>query len=530
MEKGRFMDKNNKKWFWIILGIASFVIFFHLGSIPLLDPDEPVYAETAKEMLVSGDFVSPRIYGDFWYDKPPLYYWLTAASFKLWGVSEFAARFPAALCGVASVMLVYRCGCRFFGLRAGIAGALALTTSIEYFYVAKAAVTDSTLTFFMTAALLLFLEKKYLLFYLCAALATLTKGPIGLVFPGSIIFLYLLATKNFRELKRLKLPQGMLLFAVVALPWYVAMYQLHGTAFLDTFIGYHNITRFTTAEHSSTAAWYFFMLVFAVGFFPWTALLAQAVYAALAKRSEQSRELLFLSIWAAFIFIFFSLSSTKLVTYILPMYPAAALLVGWYVGNCLEEPSFQGWRRYLWPSVLSGMSLCFLGGAYYGSQVMPELTEGLGWLAFLWAAMTGAVWYAARKQKPCVGFWGQVAAMAMVAVVFVGALVPAVAPAFTSRYVASEFEAVYDGQEPVYIAKFLHPGFTFYTDVYGKEVVSKEELQKALAKEERAYYVLRQGDYEALAAGERAKLCVLLQSGKILLLQQQGKAVNALME
>ena len=93
------MDKNNKKWFWIILGLTSFIIFFQLGSIPLLDPDEPVYAETAKEMLAFGDFISPRIYGEFWYDKPPLYYWLTAASFKLFGVSEFAARLPAAFCG-----------------------------------------------------------------------------------------------------------------------------------------------------------------------------------------------------------------------------------------------------------------------------------------------------------------------------------------------------------------------------------------------------------------------------------------------
>ena len=120
--------------------------------------------------------------------------------------------------------------------------------------------------------------------------------------------------------------------------------------------------------------------------------------------------------------------------------------------------------------------------------------------------------------------------MALVAVVFVTALVPSVAPAFTTRLVASEFEAVYDGQEPVYVAKFLHPGFTFYTDVYGQEVVSKEDLQKAIAKEERAYYVLRQGDYESLAAGERGKLRVLLQSGKMLLLQQQSAVAEAFAE
>ncbi len=182
------MTKKNKSLFWLVAGITAFIIFFHLGSFPLLDPDEPVYAETPKEMIVFGDFVSPRIYGEYWYDKPPMYYWLVAAAFKVFGVNEFAARFPSALLGVLCVLLVHQAGSRLFGQTAGIAGALVLATSIEYFYVAKAAVTDITLTLFLTAALLSFLEKKYVLFYFFAALATVTKGPIGLVFPAAIIF------------------------------------------------------------------------------------------------------------------------------------------------------------------------------------------------------------------------------------------------------------------------------------------------------------------------------------------------------
>ena len=164
------------KSFWLVALIATIIIFFNLGSIPLLDPDEPVYAETAQEMLQFNDFVSPRIYGEYWYDKPPMYYWLVAGAFQLFGVSEFSARFPSALLGVVCVLAVYSSGSRLFNRQAGMAGALVLVTSIEYFYLGKAAVTDITLCLCLTVSLLAFIEKKYYLFYIFAGLATVTKG------------------------------------------------------------------------------------------------------------------------------------------------------------------------------------------------------------------------------------------------------------------------------------------------------------------------------------------------------------------
>lgn len=513
------MTKKNKPLFWIVVGITVFIIFFQLGSFPLLDPDEPVYAETPKEMIAVGDFVSPRIYGESWYDKPPMYYWLVAAAFKVFGINEFAARFPSALLGVLCVLLVYRAGSRLFGQTAGIAGALVLATSIEYFYVAKAAVTDITLTLFLTAALLSFLERRYYLFYFFAALASITKGPIGLVFPVAIIFLYLLATKNWQELKNMKIPAGVIIYSVVALPWYIVMYQIHGAAFLDTFIGFNNITRFTTAEHTETSSWYFFVPVLMLGFFPWTALLVQAVYASLTEGRKQVPALLFLNIWAFFIFIFFTISSTKLVTYILPMYPPLALLVGWYLGRWLDGDRHNQ-LCYSWPVILSGLVVLLVGGIYFGVKAMPELTNGLLVMAAVLITMAGTVWYAVRRGNPAVGFWGQVVAMTIVATILVTVLVPAVAPQVTTRDIASRFSAVYDGKSPVYVVKFLHPGFAFYTDVYGTEVISGDDIKKAVAKNSTAYYVIRQLEYNSLDSQERAALTIMAQSYEVLLLKQ----------
>lgn len=516
---GEFKTNQNKLLYWIVLGITVFIMFFNLGGIPLLDPDEPVYAETPKEMIAFGDFVSPRIYGEYWYDKPPMYYWLVAASFKVFGVNEFAARFPSAFLGVLCVLLVYRTGSKLFGQTVGIVGALVLATSIEYFYVAKAAVTDITLTLFLTAALFSFLEKKYYLFYLFAALATVTKGPIGILFPGAIVFLYLFATKNWQEIKNMKLLTGSIIYSVVALPWYVIMYQIHGMAFLDTFIGFHNIIRFTTAEHPKTSGWYFYVPVLMLGFFPWTALLFQSVWASLDEGKKQVPALLFLNIWAAFIFIFFTISSTKLLTYILPMYPPLALVVGWYLGRWLEGYWHQRWR-YSWPVILTGLVFLLGGGMYFGAKDMPELMTGFMVLVAVLIVLVGTVWYAVSRDNPVLGFWGQVAAMIIFASILVAVLAPAVAPQFTSRDIANQFSAVYDGKSPVYIMKSLHPGFTFYTDVYGIEVTSSDDVKKAMMKNSTAYYVIRQSEYNALNDKERAALTLVVQYHNLLLLKQ----------
>ena len=242
---------------------------------------------------------------------------------------------------LGTVWLVYAFMKNRFGSASAAASAVVLATSLEFFYLAKGAVTDSTLTFFLTACLLAYWEKRIMLAYVLAALATLTKGPVGLLFPGAILLLELLSRGDWRGFIKLQLPKGLLVYAAVALPWYIAMYAVHGQVFVDTFLGMHNVTRFTSAEHDVSNVWTYFVPVLILGFFPWVTLLPQTVWLAWKEAQYERRTLRFLLLWAAFIFIFFTIAKTKLVSYILPMFPPLAMLVGWRLSRLWVQPVKQ---------------------------------------------------------------------------------------------------------------------------------------------------------------------------------------------
>ena len=282
------------------------------------------------------------------------------------------------------------------------------------------------------------------------------------------------------------------------------MYLLHGDAFIDTFLGFHNVTRFLSPEHPEGVLWYYFIPVLILGFLPWTAILIQALWAALTdSRPQQGRQLLFFIIWAAFIFLFFTASRTKLVSYILPMYPPLAMLVGWYIDRIAD------WRRrtrpVAWPLLLTVFGGLFAGGAVYGAaNRMPALLPGAALTAAVFAAMIIGVWYCVWRREIDRAFWLQTAGMALFAVIFATMLVPPAAPAFHSRDIAQAFTAHYDGRSPVYVAKFLRPGFAFYSGVYGEQLKSAHWTAPG-----KAYFVARPSDYEWLKAADKQRLTIL---------------------
>lgn len=508
--------------FWIVTLIAVVIIFFNLGGIPLLDPDEPVYAETPKEMLMAHDLLSPRIYGEYWYDKPPMYYWLVAGSFKLFGVTEFAARFPSALLAVITICYVYLAGTRLLGRDAGIAGALVLATSIEFFYLAKAAVTDITLNLCLTVALLAFIEKRYYLFYIFAGLATVTKGPVGLLFPGAIIFLYLLLTRRFCQLLEMRIPAGLVIYSLVALPWYIYMYSVHGSSFVDTFLGFHNITRFTSPEHPEGVLWYYFIPVLILGFFPWTAVLAQSVWKSFTSGGRDSSILLFLNIWAWFIFVFFSISRTKLVSYILPMFVPLSMITGWYMADLWYRRREFNWK---WPLALTVLSALFITGMVIGLQSMPQLALGVYSICAVFVLMTAFVWYFCYKRETEGAFWTKIVGMLLFSLILVGILFPTAAPYFTSKEIAAEFHKHYDGKSPVYVVKFLNPGMSFYADVYGEQINSnwgdKRTLSEVVQGSGPAYFVVQELDYNKLTVEEQQQVTIIARSADRMILHRK---------
>ena len=491
------MKQIEKNSLLIIVGVVFFTIMFGIGGTPLLDPDEPVYAETAREMIQTGDFLSPRIFGAYWYDKPPMYYWLVALAQLIFGDNEFAARFPAALMASFTAIMVYVSTAHIFNERAGFWSALILTSCVQFFYMGKAAVTDTTLLFFMSGALLAFMHKRYWLMYICMALATVTKGPIGIVMPGIIIFLYLLFMGNLREIMRMHVIRGLLLYFLITSPWYYAMYTVHGMEFINTFLGFHNVTRFTTPEHANRVTFWYYFPVIILGMFPWTGILLQSIKESLfGSRIDDMRHLLFYHIWWGFVFIFFTLCQTKLVSYILPMFPPLTIIIGWNISRMLTKFRHNN-TFYSWMAG-SGIMFLLLGiGWMVGSQYLPEASFSLIMLGFLTLLLGFAaiftLWYY-RDIELSAGIHTLIGIVTMcVAFAFV---LPVIADRFSVKSISSVYTSECQQDAPIYVDKFLRPGFMYYAGKAGTEMLPKTDaLQNALQNAGHKYILVRGLEY-----------------------------------
>ena len=318
--------------FLFLLSIICYLAANHI--VPITDPSESNYALTAREMVEAGNWMSPQIYGKYWYDKPIFFYWELILSFSLFGFNEFAARLPAAIFGTASVLLTYWFAARVYDKKTGLFAALILCASLEHWYLSKAVITDAALFLFMSATVVSFYlgytenKKYYWLCYIFAGFAALTKGPIGLLLPGLACFLFLVSEKDLKEMLRVHLFTGLLLFILVAGSWYGYMYDHHGNDFLINFFGVHNYLRATVAEHTRDNVWYFYLFVFFLGFFPWSFALPISLWKRrarlrLAGMSDATRLLL---IWAVTVFVVFNLFATKYLTYTYPYLFALAIL------------------------------------------------------------------------------------------------------------------------------------------------------------------------------------------------------------
>ena len=301
----------------LLVVFSAYIFLIGLGKMPLTDPDEVFYAETAKEMLARQEFLTPYIFGEPQFEKPPLYYWLTIVSFKAFGVNEFAARFPSAIFGILGIIGVYFLGRVLVNKRTGFLAGIILATSVGYVIIARACVTDMLLAVLILYVFLFFIlgmktesakTKWYLLSSVCVGLAILTKGPIGIFFPVVIIGLYLILTKDLKRLKEVPIFAGLLILLGISAPWYLLMYKAHGKEFIDMFFGFHNITRFLHPEHTWGDIFYYYIPVAAVFFAFWTAFLPLGVWQTFREKETRIiKANLFLWIWFFVIFIFLSL-------------------------------------------------------------------------------------------------------------------------------------------------------------------------------------------------------------------------------
>ena len=343
----------------LIFGVA---FFERLGSLPLLGTDEARYLEIPREMIERGDFITPTLNYVPYFEKPPLHYWFNALATLLFGETPFAARFFGALWGVLGVLLTYHVGRRLFDRHKGLLGAIVLGTSLGFVVQARVNITDTTLTFFLCGALGSFLiasrpgeprkSRYYTLFYLCAAFAVLAKGLIGIMLPAAIILVFLLFTRRWNLLREMRLPLGIPLFLLVCVPWFVSV-SLRNPGFFQFFFVHEHFQRFLTTVHHRNQPPWFFLPVLLGGMLPWSFFLPAALLRSWRGRGGSAGEPgLFLLLAAGIILAFFSLSHSKLIPYILPVYPVCAILIGVYLGELIEE--LRGT-----PATARAISLCY---------------------------------------------------------------------------------------------------------------------------------------------------------------------------
>jgi 4-amino-4-deoxy-L-arabinose transferase-like glycosyltransferase len=317
----------------LLLALTAALLLFRLGRVPLIGPDEPRYARVAVEMHRSGEKITPMLQGQPWLEKPPLYYWLAGSGFSLFGETEAAARVPSVLAALLLVASTVYMGSRLYGREVGLhAGFVAATAPLTFVY-GRAAAMDMLLAATVTAAVglmalrLLGLAGRLAMpaAWVFMALATLAKGPLGVLLPGLIVGGYVLATRQWRLVRTLLSPVGIALFLLVAGPWYLLVALDQGRAFVNVFLLNHNLQRFTSTIHRHPGPIFYYVPVLLAGVFPWSGL-AFAGFGGVQPR--QSRRDLFVLLWLVLPFLFFSLAGSKLPGYVLPCLAPLALVAG----------------------------------------------------------------------------------------------------------------------------------------------------------------------------------------------------------
>ncbi|MBI5635010.1 MAG: glycosyltransferase family 39 protein [Nitrospirae bacterium] len=363
------------------LFLSLFFGFFRLGSTRLFDVDEAVFAQATKEMVHSGDWITPTYNGENRYDKPILFYWMMAVSYKLFGISEFSARVPSV------VSAVFLCIALFFFVRhfrddkGAFWSVIVFVFSLYFFVYARAAVTDMALTLFISLSLFSFFRfiteegagaarRDYFIyaFYAFSALAFLTKGLVGILFPFGIAVSFLLIVKDAVSIKKLFNLKGLMVFFLIALPWYSAEFILNGKEFFEQFIIKHHFKRYSGVISGHKGPLYYYLPVILIGLYPWIFYLPSAVRKTLRDRDPLR---FFALVWFVFIFLFFTLSTTKLPNYILPAVPAAVILLS----SAISEG--HRWNRsaelgLAIVSLLGGGAL-FLAPRYVTRPGIPDL-------------------------------------------------------------------------------------------------------------------------------------------------------------
>lgn len=389
---------DSPKFLWTIVIGFLLVWFYMLGARTLVPTDEGRYAEMAREMFVTGDWITLRLNGIKYFEKPPLQTWMNALTFELFGLGDWQARLWTGLCGLLGMALIGYTGSKVFTRRIGIAAAFILGSSLLWAAVSHYNSLDLSVAAMMTITLCgLLLSQRpeasaaeqrngMLLCWIGMALAMLTKGLIGIVLPGGVLVIYTIVSRDWSIWKRMHMGKGLLVFFAIVSPWFILV-ALKNPEHPYFFFVHEHLQRFTSNIHKRYQPPHFFVGILALGILPWLGLLLQSLWSGVKKQTSGFQAKKMLAVWTLFIFVFFSISNSKLVGYILPIFPSLALLIA-----CQWEDSSPKTRQF--SAILftlagaAGLAFSLMAPARLAASALPEveLAMDLAFLSWLTAA------------------------------------------------------------------------------------------------------------------------------------------------
>lgn len=403
----------------LIIVVVSYILFtLFLGSYHFLTPDEGRYLEVAREMVQSGNYITPHLDGTAFLDKPILFYWIEAALIKLLGVHEWSTRLLPVSFATLGCVFNYLAGAKLFSRRTGLLAAYLLMSSLIYFFIAHYANMDLMVAVLITGSLYAAIiglaatetakQRSYYLWgaYVLAALAFLTKGLMGIVFPMMIIGAWLLIQRDWRVLLKLRIISGFIIFIVITLPWLIAVTQ-QNPDFLQYFFITQQFSRYTTQHFNEHKPVYFYIIVILVGLIPWVLFLIQSLYYQLSQACHNSGAQpsirRYLLLWPLLITLFFSIPDSKLIGYILPAIPPLPLLIANYLD---EKGPFLARSRTFKLTMIIGIILSLIIAvtllvlAYTSTLQLAEANQMMGMIALvIILGSLGLIYFALIKNK-----------------------------------------------------------------------------------------------------------------------------------
>jgi 4-amino-4-deoxy-L-arabinose transferase-like glycosyltransferase len=352
--------KSETGWFLAALTILIFASFFlGLGSAPLFDVDEGAFSEATREMMISKNYLTTYLNGLPRFDKPILIYWLQLASVRLFGLNEFAFRLPSALAGSVWALSIFLFVRKEIGIRQAFLAAAMMVLSMQVMVIAKAAIADGVLNCFLAITMFGLLHhyktgsKPALhVAFAAAGFGMLTKGPIAIIIPVAVTFLFSLQDRSLKQWFRMTLnPTGIILFLAIALPWYLLEYRDQGMAFVEGFFFKHNISRFNSSFEGHSGSLFYYIPVIILGLTPFTGLFFTLLFNLKSLLSDRVNR--FLLIWFGFVFLFFSLSGTKLPHYMIYGYTPLFILMARALPMSRHTKSFAIWPLLLLTALAS---------------------------------------------------------------------------------------------------------------------------------------------------------------------------------